>query len=130
MATNEEDVEDLEVVEKVKKVVRPPREIKVMEHDTPKTTTEEIIEIAQTVLDSIPEEHSYKDLAFALKTKLDAQFGGTWHCIVGKHFGGNVTNDQETLVNFRINDTSFLVLRSGPPERPPPEAPEDTTASQ
>lgn len=128
MAANEEEVDELEVVEKVKKVVRPVRSIKVMEHDTPKATTEEIIELAQTVLDSIPEEHSFKDIAFALKTKLDAQYSNTWHCIVGKHFGGNVTNDQETLVNFKIDGVSFLVLRSGPPERPPPESTEEAPA--
>lgn len=122
MAANEEEDLDLEV-EKVKKVVRPERAISIQEHDTPSTTTDEIVELAQVVLDTMPEGHSYKDIAFALKIKLDEKYSSTWHVIVGTHFGGNVTNDSETLVNFRIDRVSFLVLRSGPPDRPAPEVP-------
>lgn len=120
MAANDDEELDLEHVEKEKKVVRPIRKITVKEHDTPKSKTEEIIELAQTVLDNVTEENTYKDIAFQLKTKLDSTYSSTWHVIVGTHFGGNVTNDEETLVNFTIDKISFLVLRSGPPERPAP----------
>ena len=32
-----------------------------------------------------------KEIAETLKTELDEKFGGPWHVIVGKKFGGRVT---------------------------------------
>lgn len=117
MAAVEDDEIDVETVEK--KFIRPDRKVTLKEHDTPKSKTEEIIELAHTVLDGLSETYSYKDIAFLLKSKLDSTYGSTWHVVVGTHFGGNVTSDEETLVNFTIDKMSFLVLCSGPPERPP-----------
>lgn len=119
MAAPEEEELDLEEEEKVK-VIRPVRQIVIKENDTPKTMKEEIIEITQTILDNLAEgsNTSYKDIAFLLKTKLDNTYGVTWHVIVGTNFGGNVTNDAESLLNFTVDKVSFLVLRSGPPDRP------------
>lgn len=140
---------------------RPERRIEVREHDTTKAHTEEIIEMAQTVLDTLEAQRqeqqksdasmgdlgsaagnanpaagagsvrvssalsvaaatgpSHKDVATALKRKLDETLGGTWHVVVGSSFGGNVTNDEGSLVNFVVDGVYFLVLRSGPPERP------------
>ncbi|AYU83576.1 dynein light chain [Leishmania donovani] len=115
---DEEDY-DLEVNKKeVDKIERPERLIEVLQHDTNQTLTEEMVEHAQTVLDSMPVEHTYKDVAAKLKRRLDGAYGGTWHVIVGKHFGANVTNDDDTLINMKINGVYFLAMRSGPPERP------------
>lgn len=124
MAAPEEDDVDLELEEKVKKVIRPERRIAVKEYDTPKAMREEIIEMTQTILDNLPEgvDVSHKEIAFLLKSKLDEVYGPTWHAIVGTHFGGNVTHDAESLLNFSLDKVSFLVLRSGPPDRPPPPA--------
>lgn len=104
----------------VAKVDRPRRSIVVLQHDTIRSTTEEIIEHAQVVLDMwiSSEQRTFKDIAAKLKKRLDDGYGGMWHVIVGTHFGGNVTNDEETLVNFKIDGLYFLVLRSGPPDRP------------
>lgn len=119
MAAPEEEDLDLELVENVK-IIRPVRQIVIKEHDTPKTMKEEIIEITQTILDNLPDgsDTQYKEIAFLLKTKLDNTYGATWHVIVGTNFGGNVTNDAESLLNFIVDKVSFLVLRSGPPDRP------------
>lgn len=141
---------------------RPERCITVKEHDTTNTRTEEVIELAQVVLDSLAAESkaggknnanananninddasgdlninpaaaggassgfgslcggpSHKTFATRLKKKLDETYGGIWHAVVGTSFGGNVTNDEGTMVNFTIDGIYFLVLRSGPPDRP------------
>lgn len=107
----------------VSKPSRVQRAIKVLQHDTGKSRTDEIVEMTQIVLDDKLEDNSSKNIAFLLKRKLDSAYGGTWHVIVGKHFGGNVTSDAQTLVNYSIDGVYYLVLRSGPPERSsiPPE---------
>ncbi|KAG5464785.1 hypothetical protein LSCM4_00226 [Leishmania orientalis] len=115
------DEEDYEVEvnrDNVKGAERPKRLIDILHHDTNQSLTEEMVEHVQTVLDSMPVEHSYKDVAAKLKLRLDSAYGGTWHVIVGKHFGANVTNDDDTLINVKIDGVYFLVMRSGPPDRP------------
>jgi hypothetical protein len=115
---DEEDC-DVEVQKTENKVVdRPERRIEVLHHDTNRVRTEEMVEHAQCVLDSMPAEHAYNDVAAKLKRRLDTAYGGTWHVIVGKHFGANVTNDDDTLINIKIDGVYFLAMRSGPPERP------------
>ncbi|KAK7199933.1 dynein light chain [Novymonas esmeraldas] len=115
---DEEDY-DVEVQKNdAKKVERPERLIDVLQHDTNRTLTEEMVEHAQCVLDSMPAEYTYKDVASKLKRRLDTAYRGTWHVIVGKHFGANVTNDDDTLINVKINGVYFLAMRSGPPDRP------------
>ncbi|KAG5465518.1 hypothetical protein CUR178_00223 [Leishmania enriettii] len=115
------DEEDYEVEvnrDNVKRAERPKRLIDILHHDTNQSLTEEMVEHVQTVLDSMPVEHSYKDVATKVKRRLDSAYGGTWHVIVGKHFGANVTNDDDTLINMKIDGVYFLVMRSGPPDRP------------
>ncbi|RNF05418.1 dynein light chain [Trypanosoma rangeli] len=97
---------------------RPVRVIKVQRYDGTKTFLNSVIELAQVVLDNMPPDACYKDIAIGLKKKLEEVEKGTWHVIVGTHFGANVTNDAETLVNVKIDEMHFLVFRSGPPERP------------
>ncbi|GET93289.1 hypothetical protein, conserved [Leishmania tarentolae] len=127
---DEEDY-DLEVHKKeAEKVERPERLIEVLQHVTNRTFTDEMVEHAQTVLDSMPAEHTYKDVATKLKYRLDGAYGGTWHVIVGKHFGANVTNDEDTLINMKINGVYFLAMRSGPPERPQEGAENETITAE
>lgn len=98
------------------KKVRTMRNKLIKQCDAPSDLTKEIIEIANAAMDDAA-DGKQKDWARIVKTALDAQKGGTWHVISGAHFGGNVTNDTGTLVNFKLNDTYFLVFRSGPPEK-------------
>ena len=39
-----------------------------------------------------PQDH-FKDVAQVLKADLDVKFPGTWHVVVGKHFGSFVTHE-------------------------------------
>ena len=113
MADEEEIIEGEEVQRKKERTKR--REL-VKDCDAPSTLAKEIMEIANAAMDDIP-DGKQKDWAQAVKMALDKEKGGTWHVITGGHFGGNVTNDTATMVNFRLNETWFLVFRSGPPEK-------------
>ena len=93
------------------------REI-IKERDAPAALVREIIDTANTVMDELG-DGKQKDWAQGLKSALDKNKGGTWHVISGCHFGSNVTNDAGTLMNFKLNETWFLVFRSGPPEKAP-----------
>ncbi len=111
-----EEEEILEVEAKKQKKERVVRRITVRENDTNKELTDQIIEIAQQALDD-SESLIHKEAAQRVKQRLDKEKGGTWHVIVGSHFGGNVTNDANTLINFQVDGAWFLVFRSGPPEK-------------
>ena len=113
MADEEEILEGEEVQRKKERTIR--RE-QIKDCDADSELTKEIMEIANIAMDDVP-EGKQKDWAQAVKAALDKEKGGTWHVISGAHFGGNVTNDTGTLVNFKLNDTWFLVFRSGPPEK-------------
>eukprot|EP00758_Cryptobia_borreli_P007496 Tbor_TRINITY_DN5305_c1_g7::TRINITY_DN5305_c1_g7_i1::g.4863::m.4863/K10418/DYNLL; dynein light chain LC8-type len=112
------DDEDYEVNEiQEKKRERPIRQQKVCECDMTKDLLDEVIEIAQCALDEpVDTPLPHKDIAKKVKQALDTRKGGTWHVIVGSHFGGNITNDATTMVNFQIDNIWYLVFRSGPPE--------------
>jgi hypothetical protein len=111
---DEEDLIEGEHVERKKERVQ--RREQVKNTDAPAALQRSIIDIANVALDEKPESKQ-KDWAEHVKNALDREKGGTWHVIAGNHFGGNVTNDTGTLVNFKLNDTWFLVFRSGPPEK-------------
>lgn len=108
--------DDEEVVEVQKKKERPVRRLQMRECDVPSALATEMVELAQQAMD---DETIQKNMAQYVKQKLDKEKGGTWHVITGAHFGGNVTNDAGTLVNFQLDNTWFLIFRSGPPEKTP-----------
>lgn len=117
------DEEEVEVTEVIKKRERPVRTIKVSECDMDKTLQAEVIEIAQVILDDAMDAAvAHKDIAHRIKVQLDKAKGGTWHVIIGSHFGGNVTNDAATLINFQIDTVWYLAFRSGPPEKTNPHS--------
>ena len=112
---DDEDYQE-EFTGKVKKD-RPVRRLTIRECDVSGALSKEMIEYAQLALDE--DDTKQKNVAQFVKQKLDTEKGGTWHAIVGSHFGGNVTNDANTLINFQLDNTWFLVFRSGPPEKNP-----------
>lgn len=114
----DEEIE-VEVDIKQKKKERPIRRLTVREKDAPQSLADEIIEITQQTLDEAEGGNTHKDSSQKIKLRLDKEKGGTWHVIVGSHFGGNVTNDANTLINFQLENTWYLVFRSGPPEKLP-----------
>jgi len=121
MADAEEVVEADVTSPVVVKKVRPVRRRLVRENDLPGPLLADIIEYAEQAMDD-EANNKQKNLAQYVKQKLDTEKGGTWHVICGAHFGGNITNDAGTLVNFQLGANWFLVFRSGPPEKASTEA--------
>ncbi|CAN6616368.1 dynein light chain 1, cytoplasmic [Trichomonascus vanleenenianus] len=68
-----------------------------------------VIEIAQSALDKFSVE---KDVAAMIKKELDAKFGLTWHCIVGKNFGSYVTHETKHFIYFYIGPLAFLAYKT------------------
>ena len=127
MADDEDFGEGAEGVDRRRKRERPVRSITVKEGDAPTHLREKIVEAAQLALDEQLERGGAdkflaKSVAEMTKLALDKQLGGTWHAIVGCNFGGNITSDSRTLLNFKIDGVWFLVFRSGPPEKDKPKA--------
>ncbi|EGR27857.1 hypothetical protein IMG5_187620 [Ichthyophthirius multifiliis] len=55
----------------------------------------------------------YKDVAQSLKEQFDEKFGGTWHVVVGRHFGSFVTYESKCVIQFWINQFSFFIYKFG-----------------
>ncbi|PSK76380.1 dynein light chain 1, cytoplasmic [Candidozyma auris] len=53
-----------------------------------------------------------KDIATYLKKELDLLYGASWHVIVGRSFGSNVTHEQGYFAYYYIGDLAFLVFKN------------------
>uniref|UniRef100_A0A7S2RLM3 Dynein light chain n=1 Tax=Rhizochromulina marina TaxID=1034831 RepID=A0A7S2RLM3_9STRA len=56
-----------------------------------------------------------KDIATAIKTSFDKDYGGTWHCVAGRSFGCSVTHETKYLVFFQLDQTYVLLFCSDEP---------------
>ncbi|CBZ56379.1 putative dynein light chain [Neospora caninum Liverpool] len=55
----------------------------------------------------------WQEVAQMLKEELDAAFEGTWHVIVGQHFGAFVTHEARQMIYFAIGQVNFLIYKHG-----------------
>eukprot|EP00921_Rhytidocystis_pertsovi_P012699 GHVQ01020633.1.p1 GENE.GHVQ01020633.1~~GHVQ01020633.1.p1 ORF type:complete len:304 (+),score=107.01 GHVQ01020633.1:179-1090(+) len=55
----------------------------------------------------------WQEVAKMLKLAFDEKFGGTWHVIVGQHFGAFVTHEAKHMIYFTVGQLSFLVFKHG-----------------
>jgi dynein light chain LC8-type len=53
-----------------------------------------------------------KDMATYVKKKMDEEFGGTWHCVVGRNFGCSITHDTKYVLFFQIDQMHVLLFKS------------------
>lgn len=60
------------------------------------------------------ELHSLReqDMATFIKKKCDEQFGGTWHCVVGRNFGCSITHDTKFVLFFQVDLIHVLLFKS------------------
>jgi dynein light chain LC8-type len=54
-----------------------------------------------------------KDVAAHVKKEMDARFGPTWHCVVGRHFGSYVTHETRSFAYFYLGPLAVLLFKSG-----------------
>ena len=63
------------------------------------------------------EEGAKKDLhnlmARYIKKEFDANYGGCWHCVVGRNFGSLVTHTSRTFIYFYTDGVAVLLFKSG-----------------
>eukprot|EP01084_Bolivina_argentea_P163217 283980_1 len=119
----DDDYPQEEGEKKVVKKKRTMRRCDVKIADMPAALLSETIEIANAALD---DHRLHKDVATAVKRALDEKMPrSTWHCIVGQHFGSNITHDAGRIANFYLDRTAFLVFGTGPETQDPGEAGQD-----
>merc|ERR1712216_312486 len=56
-----------------------------------------------------------KDIATHAKMYFDKEYGGTWHCVVGRNFSCSVTHETKYLVFFQVDQLYVLLFCSDDP---------------
>eukprot|EP00999_Lentomonas_sp_LEN2_P001434 NODE_2474_length_564_cov_36.672769_g2424_i0.p1 GENE.NODE_2474_length_564_cov_36.672769_g2424_i0~~NODE_2474_length_564_cov_36.672769_g2424_i0.p1 ORF type:complete len:119 (-),score=25.93 NODE_2474_length_564_cov_36.672769_g2424_i0:124-480(-) len=115
MASYEEELDEEQLARQKKKKERPYRHLTMNVCDMPEEMREDAVEFAQEGLDN---HKLHKDVAAHVKRQFDEKYKGTWHCIVGVHFGSNITHDANCMINFYLDKIAFLMFKNGPPEKP------------
>uniref|UniRef100_A0A5K4F5B2 Dynein light chain n=1 Tax=Schistosoma mansoni TaxID=6183 RepID=A0A5K4F5B2_SCHMA len=54
-----------------------------------------------------------KDIAAFIKKEFDKKYNPTWHCIVGRNFGSNMTHEQKHFIYFYMGNVAVLLFKSG-----------------
>jgi len=93
------------------------RKVKIHQMELPAEMAQKAVEKVDLLLDGNPIE---KDIATAVKTEFDKEFGGTWHCVCGRHFGCSVTHETKYLVFFQVDQMYTLLFCSDQPTGPSP----------
>merc|ERR1711998_521347 len=88
------------------------RKVTVHRMELPADMVEKAVEKVDTAMDSNCIE---KDIATSVKLTFDKEFGGTWHCVVGRHFGCSVTHETKYLCFFQIDQMYTLLFCSDKP---------------
>mmetsp|Transcript_4999 Transcript_4999/g.5142 ORF Transcript_4999/g.5142 Transcript_4999/m.5142 type:complete len:101 (+) Transcript_4999:241-543(+) len=85
------------------------RKVKIFKADIPADLTEKALNRVNEALDKYQIE---KDMATFIKKKFDEEFGGTWHCVVGRNFGCSITHDTKFVLFFQIDQMHVLLFKS------------------
>lgn len=96
-----------EEVTAVKKIST--RKIKISKSNIPEGDVEKAKEFVNEAMDKFQIE---KDMATFIKKKCDEQFGGTWHCIIGRNFGCSITHDTKHVLFFQVDLMNALIFKS------------------
>ncbi|KAH9588131.1 Dynein light chain 1, cytoplasmic [Schistosoma haematobium] len=53
------------------------------------------------------------DVANYIKTQFNKKYGRSWHCIVGRRFGSDVSHEERSFIYFFLGDRAILLYKSG-----------------
>jgi len=85
--------------------------------DMPDVMQAAAIALAQRARAQAREEGAKKDfhniVARIIKKEFDTQYGGCWHCVVGRNFGSLVTHTSRTFIYFYTGPVAVLLFKSG-----------------
>jgi len=59
------------------------------------------------------EEDKNTEIAGFIKKEFDRRYQPTWHCVVGKNFGGYVTHELTNYIYFYLDEICVMLWRSG-----------------
>ncbi|CAI2384877.1 unnamed protein product [Moneuplotes crassus] len=59
------------------------------------------------------EKRYLKDVASIIKNEFDVMYNPTWHCIVGRSFGSEVTHTLKHFVYFYWGEVGVLLFKTG-----------------
>jgi dynein light chain LC8-type len=71
-----------------------------------------IIDEAKRITASLEKNAKEKEVAVALRTFLDEQYGKAWHVIVGANFGSSVSSLAMKFLYFYVNATAVLCFQT------------------
>eukprot|EP00998_Keelungia_sp_KM082_P011601 NODE_7875_length_573_cov_70.354260_g7852_i0.p2 GENE.NODE_7875_length_573_cov_70.354260_g7852_i0~~NODE_7875_length_573_cov_70.354260_g7852_i0.p2 ORF type:complete len:118 (-),score=28.41 NODE_7875_length_573_cov_70.354260_g7852_i0:55-408(-) len=111
---DDEDYDQEQLERRKKRAARPVRKVTINLCDMSEDMKKDAIEFANEGLD---DHKLHKDVAAHIKRQMDEKYKGTWHCIVGFHFGSNLTHDAGAMINFFLDKIAFVVFKNGPPEK-------------
>ncbi|KAJ5066429.1 dynein light chain 2 cytoplasmic [Anaeramoeba ignava] len=56
--------------------------------------------------------NSEQEVAQYIKQSFDTKYGKSWNCIVGQHFGANVTSMENHMIYFMVGTMSILLFKT------------------
>mmetsp|Transcript_29314 Transcript_29314/g.29677 ORF Transcript_29314/g.29677 Transcript_29314/m.29677 type:complete len:93 (+) Transcript_29314:175-453(+) len=87
------------------------RQVRIHRADIPQDLSAKAIARINEALDN-EKCQIEKDMATYVKKKCDEEFGGTWHCVVGRNFGCSITHDTKFVLFFQIDQLNVLLFKS------------------
>jgi dynein light chain LC8-type len=76
------------------------------------TRLKRYFEIALQIVSRLLLKYLEQDMATFVKKKCDEEFGGTWHCVVGRNFGCSITHDTKYVLFIQIDQMHVLLFKS------------------
>jgi dynein light chain LC8-type len=60
--------------------------------------------------DAISNFTTEQEIASAIKSKIEKQYQGSWHCFVGRNFGSVVTHEASRFIYFYIGQMGITLF--------------------
>mmetsp|Transcript_26610 Transcript_26610/g.37070 ORF Transcript_26610/g.37070 Transcript_26610/m.37070 type:complete len:96 (-) Transcript_26610:216-503(-) len=64
----------------------------------------------ETVQKALEEKKSENQAVAIVKETFDRRYGPTWHCILGRNFGSQVTGESKTFLYITVNKQLKMLL--------------------
>ena len=90
--------------------------LRILFDEVPQEMSEYMLGIATQALLQLKKEGElefYHQVAEVLKKDLDEHYGGTWHVIVGSHFGSFCTHEARRVFYFSLGSVNILIFGLG-----------------
>ncbi|CAG9574809.1 unnamed protein product [Danaus chrysippus] len=84
------------------------RRVVIKNADMREDMQQEAVDCAKQALEKFDIE---KDIAGFIKKEFDKKHNPTWHCMVGRNFGYNVTHETRHFIYFYLGKVAFLLFK-------------------